>query len=239
MTFRAASSDYQDADTSAPAKPTGTVDTDTVILIANCGGSTSATFTWPAGFAATVDSVGTGAGGYDRTIGWSWKRAGASEPSTYSVTSSINGTLSVVALSYSGMAVSPVDDFDKGFTNTAAGSPLTITPAGLVTTVANATVLWVAAPNYQISNNTPSPGTTIVTQPSGHTTRITQMGDYAAIVVSDITQVSLGASGSLAGSASNNQGQNGTWAAFSIALAPTGGGVAAIAAMLRSQQQNN
>ncbi len=117
VTFRAAAVSADGSSATSIAKPTGTVQNDVILLIANCYDDTSAaTYTWPSGF-AQIGSVifenrkrTLSAGTHSQSLGVAWKVAGGSEGSTYTVTNGNSQYQNLTAVTYTGNdTTTPID----------------------------------------------------------------------------------------------------------------------------------
>ena len=127
---------------------------DVVLLCIQGGGSTSNTFTYPTGFTA-ITGLANHAVGSQSTQGIAMKVAGASEPSTYAVTSSSTDFESLVCRVYSGRsgtvtaAVATASNFGT--------SPVTMTLTGLTAAAGDDIVYFIATEDYQGTTPTYGP----------------------------------------------------------------------------------
>src|SRR6185312_4275310 len=105
MPFRAIATVNAETANPAPAKPTGTVSGDLVIL-GVCLDNIGVTITWPTGFTVVTGApLSVTADGQE--ISCAWKIAGGSEPSTYAITCATPAT--AFAASFYGMnATTPI-----------------------------------------------------------------------------------------------------------------------------------
>lgn len=126
---------------------------DIVLLLMNGGGSGTNTYTYPSGFNAvpTLSNINVDSG--FNTLGVAYKVASASEPSTYTVTSTSNDFQTLHCRAYSGRNTSSPFTASSTTASTAAGSfPIAVSMTGLTAANGDDIVLWLGATGNGSSN---------------------------------------------------------------------------------------
>jgi hypothetical protein len=184
--------------TSPAVASTGVVSGD-IVLLRYCMDQADRTPTWPTGFTQLGIVNLTGADGGH--CAFAWKRAGGSEPGTYTITTNAVSTPDWVCQCsiYSGRhATDPPVASTLSESDPAGGaaSPITATANGVTAVGADDLDYWVG-PDYQ-----PTGAWNVYTAPSTYTTPANGTGEiqFAALGTSYKENVSAGATGSVAGS---------------------------------------
>lgn len=192
------------------AKPSGTEEGD-VMLAVFIGNDSSRTLnTLPSGWAIAQDDKITG-----RAAWVAWKKAGASEPSSYDFVFNFafNGGAGII--SYSGGDTVNVSG-ETGWTADASG-PWTPTAPSITTTVDDCLKVWIAGFRW-----TPTGSASAFTEPSGYTERaeLGSSGWGVGLSIADDTQETAGASGTAAGSVTNATATGAGIYAAHVAISP-------------------
>ena len=175
-------------------KPAGTLEND-LIIIALADDWLNPSITWPSGF--TQGSADFIALPDSQLAAWAWKVAGASEPSTYTITASTQSfrNTAVVAFSFYGInSANPIVEYTKT-TDTNGNTPPVSTSNTSVTLSTNDALVWLAIPDVTVAG-----ATTSFTPPSGFTEYV-EYNPAAWVSISAAVKESntSGATGSVSG----------------------------------------
>lgn len=214
--------------------PTGTVQDDIVILCAAVGGSATATFGWPASFTQFTADAST-ATPDTKTIRCAWKREGASPPANYAVTNDIGGgdKMVLIATSFSGRHTTNAPTAVATTQTVAQADPVTIGATGF-TAAAGDDALWFAAQSGGVGE---AAFTWTYTPPASYTERQDAAADaYTSGAVATRDNLGAGATGTLSGSMTSGDADNGGWGALVIQLPSAGGGAGSSVVPIIMQQ---
>jgi hypothetical protein len=189
---------------------------DIVLLMVGGGGGTTATFTYPSGFAPISGLANQAVSGVG-TQGIAYKVAGGSEPSSYTVTSSINDFQTVHCRVYSGRnTVAPFTATQASSTTFSGTSPETYAFTALTAAAGDDIVLQMGNQYYDGTN---APG---YAPPAGYGNGNSVFGAAQfspVITASDKLNASAGSSGTNGGVITVAGATNLGYGTFALALA--------------------
>lgn len=178
-------------------KPTGTAEDDILLLIVGVDANDdSATMTWPSGFTEIIARAEATAG--EGKFWVAWKKAGSSEPSTYTATCSVTGAhrAAIIAAVSGCNTTTPIDTSGSNTNSASSSSPKSIT-ANAVTASMNGTLVFFAGNDFGSSQSSAS-----WAPPSGMT-EIADLftGTWLTLTAAYKDGVSAGSTGSITGTA--------------------------------------
>jgi hypothetical protein len=209
--------------TSPAVASTGVVSGD-IAMLYYCMDQSGRTPTWPTGFTQlgivdlTVADGGHGA--------FAWKRAGGSEPGTYTITTDAVSTpdwVCGVSLFSGRHATNPPVASTLSESDATNASPVTITANG-VTAVDQDDLFWLAIPDVSVSA-----AANVWTPPSTYTIPTNGSGEieFAALAAAYLAAVAAGATGNQAGSLTLTSGTAG-WGAWLTRIPAVAGAATSI-----------
>jgi len=221
MAYLDSTTNVGNSTTPSVAVPAGVVADDIVILVASTDHSDGVfeAADWPTGFTELQESVAT-LDGQVAAIGWKRLTGADSGSYTFGVVNTVSVSWVCQAFAFRGRHTTNPPVATAAVNNSANGSPVSVT-AGGVTAVEGDDLLWVSAPDVDLSG--------VVT---GHAapTNYTEKEDYfdadwSALSGATRENVSVGATGDITGTLSLSS-QSAAWIAFLVRIpaAAAGGG---------------
>jgi hypothetical protein len=214
--FVSSSSTSGNASSLEVTAPAGIQEGDILIAIWSQGGAGNATITWPSGFTLLASSNSATATNTNRIA---VKVATGSEPSSYTIATSVGDLCVAGVAAWRGRDTAAVLSAQTTLAETAQEAPITVNLTG-VTASAGDDIAWIAMRVPSAGGNLTSP---LWTPPTSYTERIDVNATlYISMSLATRDNVSAGATGTLAGTigASDDAG----YAGFVVALPASGGG---------------
>lgn len=204
--------------------PAGLAQNDIVTLFWVNGGTDTSTITWPAGFTQFTPDASTSAPD-TKTIRAAWKRAGASEPSTYQVSTDIGGgdKCILIAVAHSGRHLTNPPVAVATTQLVAQTDPVSINATGF-TASAGDDAIWFAAQSGGVGE---AVFLWTYSAPASYTERQEAAADaYTSGVVATRDNLSAGATGTITGTMTSGDADTSGYGAFVIQLPAAAGGTA-------------
>ena len=200
---------------------------DIVLLVGISGGSASSTQTYPSGFGA-ISTLTNIAMTTEASTMWCAYKVASGEPTTYTVTSSINDFHTMQCRVYSGRStISPITAVAQS--GPGVDGPLPIAPSltGLTAAAGDDIIQFLGVSSISIADTysfTPTSGYINAVNTPG-----TTVGNSPSMAGANNLNVSAGATGNLSTSMSDTHGGNVQWGGYVIALANGIGPTATVA----------
>lgn len=203
-------------------RPAGVVQNDIIHLFWVNGGATGSVITWPAGFTEYAQVADTTTPD-TKTIRAAWKRAGSSEPATYTVSTDIGGgdKCVLIAVAHSGRHLTTAPTAVATTQQTAQADPVSIAATGFTATDGD-DVIWFAA---QVGSGGEAVFLWDYAPPTNYTERQEADADaYTSGAAATRDNISAGATGTITGTMTSPDATEAGYGAFVIRLPAAAGG---------------